>query len=596
MFQQTRRLSQCSRHVCFLLSLTMSSVFVVGMSQGAKAQGTSAAKDLVANGPIPGQPSKQSTEVKNPATTANEISKSSAGNSNDATMDEQLNSLRKQLADQQRQIDELRRLLQARELPNGRQAEMTATNSAAPTTVDPKPGYSSTAPSTSANIGQAPAAQPAPLSFRIGSAYITPVGFMDFTAVFRSTNTGNNIGTNFNAIPFSNTAQGNLSEIRLSMQNSRIGFRVDAKVHGARVIGYMESDFLGNNPNNTFVSSNSNTLRSRLYWVDVRKNKFEFLGGQSWSMMTPGRTGISPIPADLFYTQNVDVNYQVGLTWARQAQFRMVYHPNDNVAIGLSIENPEQFVGNPISITFPKGLATVLGPQFDAGGSNATPNLHPDIIGKVALDKKLGDRAFHIEGVAFMRGFKDTFPNAGSFAHSTKEGGGGAVNFNLEVIKNVRLISNNFFSAGGGRYVFGQAPDIIVKPDGSISLIKTFSTVQGIEATVKTNTLLYAYYGGVVSKRNFVVDTTDPLLAKIGYGFPGAPTTQNRAIQEGTFGLTQTFWRDAKYGALQFMAQYSYLTRSPWSVAAGTPTKAKSNMLFLNLRYSLPGSAPKKVD
>ncbi|HYX27257.1 MAG TPA: hypothetical protein VE863_01725 [Pyrinomonadaceae bacterium] len=416
--------------------------------------------------------------------------------------------------------------------------------------------------------------------------------------MFRTTNTGNNIGTNFNAIPFRNAAQGNLSEIRLSMQNSRIGFRVDAKVHGARVVGYMESDFLGNNPTNTFVSSNSNTMRSRLYWVDVRKNKFEFMGGQSWSMMTPGRTGISPIPGDLFYTQNVDVNYQVGLTWTRQAQFRIVYHPNDNVAVGLSIENPEQFVGNPISITFPKGLAAVLGPQFDAGGSTATPNLHPDIIGKVAFDKKLGEHAFHIEGVAFMRGFKDAFPGstAGAFLHATKEGGGGAINLNIEVIKNVRLISNNFFSAGGGRYVFGQAPDIIVRPDGTISLIKTFSTVQGIEATVKPNTLVYAYYGGVVSKKNFVVDTTDPLLAKIGYGFPGSPTSQNRAIQEGTFGLTQTFWRDPKFGALQFMAQYSYLTRSPWSIAAGTPTKATTNMLFLNLRYVLPGSAPKKVD
>ena len=30
------------------------------------------------------------------------------------------------------------------------------------------------------------------------------------------------------------------------MQNSRLGFRVDALVKGAHVIGYMEADFLGN--------------------------------------------------------------------------------------------------------------------------------------------------------------------------------------------------------------------------------------------------------------------------------------------------------------------------------------------------------------
>jgi hypothetical protein len=41
------------------------------------------------------------------------------------------------------------------------------------------------------------------------------------------------------------------------------------------------------------------------------------------------------------------------------------------------------------------------------------------------------------------------------------------------------------------------------------------------------------------------------------------------------------------------MGQYSYLTRSPWSVASGQPAKANNNMVFLNLRYTLPGSAPR---
>jgi len=103
-----------------------------------------------------------------------------------------------------------------------------------------------------------------PLQFRIGSAYITPVGFMDFTSVWRNHDAGSGIGTNFAGIPYGNTFNNHLSELRLSMQNSRIGFRVDALVKGARVMGYMESDFLGNNPGNVSVTSNSNTLRSRL--------------------------------------------------------------------------------------------------------------------------------------------------------------------------------------------------------------------------------------------------------------------------------------------------------------------------------------------
>jgi hypothetical protein len=40
------------------------------------------------------------------------------------------------------------------------------------------------------------------------------------------------------------------------------------------------------------------------------------------------------------------------------------------------------------------------------------------------------------------------------------------------------------------------------------------------------------------------------------------------------------------------MGQYSYLVRNPWFIAAAAPRNANLNMVFLNLRYTLPGSAP----
>jgi hypothetical protein len=52
-------------------------------------------------------------------------------------------------------------------------------------------------------------------------------------------------------------------------------------------------------------------------------------------------------------------------------------------------------------------------------------------------------------------------------------------------------------------------------------------------------------------------------------------------------------WKDAKYGALNFMGQYSYVDRRPWAVASGAPKLAHLNMAFFNLRYTLPGSAPR---
>jgi len=426
-----------------------------------------------------------------------------------------------------------------------------------------------------------------PLQFHIGSAYVTPVGFMDFTSVWRNHDGGSGIGTNFAGIPYGNVFQNNLSEFRMSMQNSRVGFRVDALVKGAHVIGYMESDFLGNNPGNFAVSSNSNTLRSRLFWLDVRKGPWEVLGGQTWSLITPGRTGVSPLPGDIFFTNNIDVNYQLGLFWGRLPEFRLVYHPSTKAALAFAVDSPEQYVGGSAGgplITFPSALALTYASELNTGGNGAgVPNVAPDFIAKLALDPS---KEFHFEIGGVERNFKLWNPTNRNTYSTT--GGGGFLNLNFELFKGFRLLTNNFWGDGGGRYIFGQAPDLIVRANGSPSLIHASSTVSGLEFTHK-NTLLYSYYGGLYIGRNIAIDTNGD---SVGYGYTGAPSGQNRAIQEATFGFNQTIWKDAKWGAINFMGQYSYLTRNPWSVATGSPANSALHMVFLNLRYTLPGSAP----
>ena len=51
------------------------------------------------------------------------------------------------------------------------------------------------------------------------------------------------------------------------------------------------------------------------------------------------------LPADIFFSQVMDVNYLAGLTWTRQPGVRVVFHPTDQVAIGFSAENPNQYMG-----------------------------------------------------------------------------------------------------------------------------------------------------------------------------------------------------------------------------------------------------------
>jgi hypothetical protein len=441
----------------------------------------------------------------------------------------------------------------------------------------------------------ASAPAPAPLQLKLGAATIVPIGFMDLTGVWRSHAAGSGIGTNFGSIPYGQVYGTKLGENRLSMQNSRFGFRVDAPVAGSHVIGYMEADFLGNNAGNVAVSSNSNTLRSRLYWVDVREGDWELLAGQTWSLITPGRRGISPLPSDVFFTQDMDVNYQAGLVWGRMPELRLTYHPAPSLAAALAIDSAEQYVGGSAgggTITLPSALSALAGTQLNNGSSGlAVPNLVPDVIAKLALDPM---PEIHVEAGGVERQFKVWNPT-----DNTKHGAtgiGGFLNFGLELFHGFRLLSNNFWGAGVGRYIFGQAPDFIVRADGSLKTVQAGSTVSGIEWSLG-DTMLWGYYGGIYIKRTDApaaagTPCTDASSC-VGYGYAGSPNGHNKAIQEATGGFTQTFWKDPKFGALMLIGQYSYLQRNPWSVAGDAPVNARVHMVFLDVRYTLPGAPPK---
>ncbi len=532
-----------------------------------------------------------------------------------------LEKLKAQLAEQQHQIESLKKSLVETErmienLSRAQEDTKAAVDSALAAASRPAPAPASAAnPAPGVNrIGgdiasttpvlSPPPAAPArpniyspqdavpssPLQLQLGNITITPVGFMDMTAVWRNENAGSGIGSSFGSVPYNNTNAAHLTEFRFSPQNSRLGFRIDGDWKGAHFIGYNEFDFLGQSGSNAIGVTNGAVVpRLRLYWVDVRKGQFEFLAGQSWSMLTPNRKAISALPGDIFYSQAMDVNYLAGLTWTRQPGVRFLYHPSDTVTFGVSLENPNQYMGGSSggsSVLLPSGLTSALaGPQLDntTGNYLSTPNLHPDIIAKLALDPS---SHVHFEIAGIERTFKIYNPN--TVSTFTKEGGGGAVNGNFEVIKNFRLISNNYWSDGGGRYLFGQAPDVAIRPDGSISPIHSGGVNEGFEAQLG-NTLLFGYYGNIYIGRNVVIDSNGTL---VGYGYRGAPNSQNRMIQEATVGFNQTFWKDAKYGALNLIFQYEFLNRNPWYLAAGAPKNAHDSTVYVDVRYTLPGAAP----
>jgi hypothetical protein len=436
-----------------------------------------------------------------------------------------------------------------------------------------------------------------PLFFRIGGAEFSPLGFLDFTSVFRTTDVGSGIGTSFGSIPFNGASPaGEMTELRFSAQNSRLGMKIDANPGNFTLRGYVETDFLGNAATNVEIGSHSYTLRMRLYWVDVRRGKVEILAGQSWSMMTPNRVGISPMPGDIFYSQDMDTNYQVGLVWLRTPGVRLVLHPTDNVAWGFALEDPEQYTGG--LVTFPTGFNTAQ--VDDSGGNSKTPNKLPDIMSKLAFDTHPngGGRNFHLEIAGLYRDFRLNTVGLGNVSTS---GGGGSINVNFEVAKGFHLIANSFWSDGGGRYIYQLGPDFTadVNANGNFvpSPLHAGSGIGGFEATVKKS-LIYGYYGAAYFGRDFIA-TTNPSTGAVtytGYGYPGSPNSQNRTVQEPTIGVIQTFWKNPAYGDLKLITQVSYLSRNPWADLATSATgsnpggaaSAHLGMAYVDLRYDLP--------
>lgn len=519
-----------------------------------------------------------------------------------ASVAEQLKQLQESMAAQQKQIALQQQEIEALRNQLATRGEAHVVD-AAMHTVEPADSMAmAAAVAQSSSAAEEEKPKSSPLSFRIGEAEFTPGGFVDFTTVFRSTNTGNPIGTNFNAVPFNNTIQGNITELRMTAQHSRLSMKVNTDYQGNKITGYAEADFNGNDAANVFVNSNSHTNRLRLYWVDWRRGKWEVLGGQSWSLLSPNRVGMSPDPGDIFSTRNMDPNYQVGLTWARQAGIRLAYHPDEHWALGLALENPEQYVAAG-EVIFPFAFNAQLGSQFDANNNSATPNLHPDIIPKITYDNDFaGGRHFHFETAGLLTTVKATdFPVGvfgGGFVSHTVHGGGGAAALNVDLFKQLKFIGSGFWSYGGGRYVFGLGPQAVVRPvqtgpttfDVQPSLVHGGGTVLGFEAPITSHTTLAGYYGGAYFQRNAFPDVTSPLVVKpiIGFGGRNSPNSANRAIQEGSVDWIQTFFKDPKYGTFQLIMQYSYLTRAPWFIPTGAPKNAHLSMAYVNLRYVLP--------
>jgi hypothetical protein len=563
-----------------------------------------------------------------------------SGSAQSGSVSDDLKALREAISQQQQQIAQQQQQLQALqqkldEKNSTKQAQDASSSSSAGTSSSnatrmaagtphvANASLNTTPVSTTATMAQDVEKRESPLSFRIGGTEFTPGGFIDFENVFRTTNTGGNITTPFGTIPFNNaaTGAGQLTEYRATGQYSRYNLKVTGKYGENRIIGYLEGDFNGNDANNVFFTSNPHTSRLRLYWGDFRRGNWEILAGQTWGLQTPNRVGLSPLPADVFVPIGEDAQTHVGLPYTRAGEFRVIYHFSDHFQWGVAMQNPDQFQGAGF-ITTPPAFATVLTQQLDSGVATTVPSLFPDILTKMAWDTDRNGKHMHLELGGLITSVKlaaqqltvgATTPLSGPFLKSSAIGAGfnGAVN--LELFKGFRFVANGIWGDGIGRYLIALSPQTVVVPIPTgpntfiinPNLVHAGAGIIGFEATARKSQF-GAYWGGNYAQRNAFADLTvantttaiscgpgQPLLLKpcIGFGGTNSANTANRAIQEGSFDWTQTFWRNPQYGAVQLVTQTSYVTRAPWFVVT-TPVPQPKNahlmMVFVSLKYVLP--------
>jgi hypothetical protein len=523
--------------------------------------------------------------------------------SDDNRIADQIKTLQDAISSQQQQIEALRQ-----ELAQKKQAD------AAPHLAN----AALTTPSTVSALQEVEKPKESPLSFRIGGMDFTPGGFADFQNIFRTVNTGSVVSTSFGAVPFSSSAAGHLTEYRATGQYSRWNMKINGKYGANNITGYIEGDFNGNDAANVFATTNPHTLRLRLYFADVKRGSWEVTAGQSWSLITPNRVGTSPMPADLATTYSTDGNIIVGMPYSRDGQFRVTFRPSENFSWAASVNNPQQFtVGE---VTAPSVFNTVLTNtgggqnQLDGNATGGTPNALPDFMTKLAWDVKPGGRNFHVEAGGIATTAKVAVLPAGftTFQSHSSTGVSGMGGFNFELVKNFRVMAYGVYGAGAGRYFNGLGPQFVVAPvpltattfDAATSMVHAGAGWGGTEFQLGSKTQIGAYYGGTYYQRNTFADLTaantagapiscgpnQPLLNKpcIGFGGRNSANTNNRAIQEGDFVVTQALWKNPQYGALLLINDASYVTRSPWFVAAGAPKNAHMFMDHLVLRYVIP--------
>lgn len=494
---------------------------------------------------------------------------------------------------------------------------------AGPATILAQPSGGTNLPSDSAT---------GPTNLRYKGVSITPIAFFAAEAFYRQRTLQSDMPSSFNALPFTRTAQGQLSEFRGSARQSRLGVLGEGRLAQVTASGYFEGDFLSSGTSSNSNESNSYPFRVRQFWAQAAfKNGFTVTGGQMWSLLAANRQGI--VVRGEYVPSTIDAQYVPGFDWARQFGARLTYRAGPNFSIAGSLEEPQTTFTTHGTLN---PTVAVLANQPGGSALNATTNysydVAPDAIVKIALDqpgvahfelKAMGrimrDRIYTVvPGTTTTVGTTTTTTpatNGGATNYTTTAGGVGASLF-LPIQKTVDVGLNALYGRGIGRYGSSQIADATLNAQGQVVPIRAAHGLATIDLHATPALDIYAYGGGEYAYRTAGVNTggkgvgygsalanntgceTELLPAGGSISAPtaGTCTADTRFVAQGAGGFWYRFYRGNR-GTVQFGVQYSHTERSTWSsnataaAATGGPRVqplAADNMVFTSFRYYLP--------
>jgi len=563
---------------------------------------------------------------------------------------EQLQTLKEELAKRDRQIDEAR---EAAAAANARAAEAsTKATEAVNTTAEVK----STAVSLNSTVSDLKASnevlkttvateqaeakkasEDGPSAIKFKGITLTPAGFIAAETVFRSRATSGDINTPFTGIPYPSLALSKVTENNFTARQTRPIVIAETNIGGAKVMGYFEADFLGAGTTSNNRQSNSYVFRQRQLWANVTwENGFSVAAGQMWSLVTESKKGIANRQEAL--PLQIDPQYVVGWAWQRAYSFRVV-KDFGKFAVGAGIEGPQTTIGGR---GFPANFF-VNAPGAGGGLYNAfdptgyTVNRAPDFLVKATLDPGWG----HYEVVGILSNFRNRVYPCGALSltlpagcatatsvtgafNDSRVGGGVGFTARFPIIAKKADLAAHFQGGDGiGRFSSAQLADVTARPDGTLAPIHSAAWLGTLELHPNAKLDIYAYGGGEYAARTAYTFTNaagNPV--PVGYGsalfnnsgcatetFPGGTATNPSPggggtctgdihhIVEGTLGFWHKFYNGPK-GRVQWGVQYSYLTKYGWSgnafnsatgvAGASVRPHAVDNMLFTSFRYYLP--------